>query len=171
MSKNDSSDRSLSWLGRLRRHPIFPLLLLIPITQIVRDHYPISHYPMYSRPNYEESVFFFVGDTDQKPVPVKLESGISVSQVGKKYRFHKLELIQKEEKKGRLFGQLTPEDISEIESTAGIKTLKFIREQSLKRRRESDLTDELRLVEVRLFFNGEKFEEKNQILATLAPSS
>jgi hypothetical protein len=91
--------------------------------------------------------------------------------VGKKYRFHKLELIQKEEKKGRLFGQLTPEDISEIESTAGIKTLKFIREQSLKRRRESDLTDELRLVEVRLFFNGEKFEEKNQILATLAPSS
>ena len=122
MSKNDSSDRSLSWLGRLRRHPIFPLLLLIPITQIVRDHYPISHYPMYSRPNYEESVFFFVGDTDQKPVPVKLESGISVSQVGKKYRFHKLELIQKEEKKGRLFGQLTPEDISEIESTAGIKS-------------------------------------------------
>ena len=168
---NDQPSVQASWFARLRRHPIFPLLLLIPITQIVRDNFPISHYPMYSRPSPTDISFFFVSGPDAKPLPVKIESGISVSQVGKKYRYHKLELIRAEEKKGRLYEQMTPENLTEIESKAAIETLEFVRTQSLKRRPGSDLTGELRLMQVKLLFMGKDYGEENKILATLSPAS
>jgi hypothetical protein len=171
MSTADSFAPKLPRFTGLLRHPIFPLLLLIPITQIVRDNYPVSHYPMYSKPSMAESVFFFVGGPDEKPLPVKLETGISVSQVGKKYRYHKLELIQGEEKQGRRFGQLTDERIAEIEARAARETLEFLRAQSLKRRPKIDLTSELKLVQVTLLFKDEGYSETCKTLATLAPAS
>ena len=126
---------------------------------------------MYSRPSPTDISFFFVSGPDAKPLPVKIESGISVSQVGKKYRYHKLELIRAEEKKGRLYEQMTPENLTEIESKAAIETLKFVRAQSLKRRPGSDLTGELRLMQVKLLFTGKDYGEENKVLATLPPAS
>lgn len=160
----------ISGFVRLCQHPIFPLLLLLPITQIVREQFPISHYPMFSRPLQADVSFLFVSGSDGIPIPIKIETGITVAQMRKKYSFHKKEIIRDEEQKGHFYGEMTKEKQSEIEASAAIETLNFLRVQSLKRRPGKDLTGELRLVQVDLHFTGEDYVEQNKTLAILAPA-
>jgi len=155
------------WFSKLRQHPIFPLLLLIPMTQIIRDEFPISHYPMFSRPSMSDVTFVYVSGPDAKPLPVKTESGISVAQVGKKFAHHKRELIRKFAKIGRHYDQMTNDELAQVEKEAAIETLNFVRGQSLKRRPGSDLTGELRLNEVKLVFLGDTYSEIAKTLAIL----
>lgn len=153
------------------RHPIFPLLCLIPITQLVRDQYPVSHYPMYKQPTSDSLGYHFVTDASDKPLPIKWHTSITASQVGKKFGRHKTDTIAKEEKKrGARFDEV-PEALAQSASkAAGEETLKFLRDQSLKQKRERQLKQGLRLHEVILAFGDRGFTERDTVVAELPPA-
>lgn len=153
------------------RHPIFPLLCLIPLTQIVRDEYPVSHYPMYSQPTSRELRFQYVAGADGRPLPVTTHTGITPSQVGKQYSRFKANLIKDEEKKtGRDLDDLAAIG-GELEKTikleAGTRTLKIVRERAADRRRP--LNEKIQLVEVTLGFGDGHFLESQKVVAELPP--
>ena len=49
------------------RHPTFPLIVLVLLTQIFRDEFPFSHYPMYSKPTSRPLKWQYMADGDGKP--------------------------------------------------------------------------------------------------------
>ncbi len=159
------------WFRRFMHHPIFPLVCLIPLTQIFRDEYPISHYPMYSQPTTRELRFQYVAGADGKPLPIIPYTGITPSQVGKKYSRHKAILIAKEEKRsGKSLDDLTGELEKTIKSAAGIETLVFLRDLSMKRKPEQRLTQPIKLVEVTLGFGKGEFTESEKVVAEIPAS-
>lgn len=156
-------------MHKFLRHPIFPLFCLIPLTQIVRDEYPISHYPMYSQPTSRELRFQYVAGPDGKPLPITTHTGITPSQVGKQYSRFKANLIKDEEKRtGRDLDDLAKiggELERRIKSDAGTRTLKIVRERAADRRRPLD--DKIQLVEVTLGFGDGHFTEQQKVVAEL----
>jgi hypothetical protein len=156
------------WFRRFMRHPIFPLVCLIPLTQIVRDEYPISHYPMYSQPTTRELRYQFVAGADDKPLPIIPHTGITPSQVGKKYSRHKAILIAAEEKRtGQKLDELTGDLEQTIKRAAGIETLEFLRKLSLDRKPAQHLVQTIKLYEVTLGFGDGHFTESQKIVAEL----
>ena len=155
------------WFRRLMRHPIFPLICLIPLTQAVRDEYPVSHYPMYSQPTSGDLLFQYVTGADEKPLPITRHTGITPSQVGKKYGRHKTILIQREEKRTGQVVDERSELRGDIMHAAGVETLTFLRDQSMKRKPELRLTQALKLFEVTLGFGGDDFTETKRLVAEL----
>ncbi len=162
--------RPAHWFRRFMRHPIFPLACLIPLTQIVRDEYPISHYPMYSQPTTRELRFQYVAGADDKPLPVVWHTGITPSQIGKKYSRHKAILIAAEEKRtGQDLDDLTGELETKIKSAAGTETLEFLRKLSFKRKADRRLKQSIKLYEVTLGFGHRQFTETQKVVAALPP--
>lgn len=158
------------WFHRLRKHPIFPLLCLIPLTQAVRDEYPISHYPMYSQPTSRELRFQYVTGADDQPLPITWHTGITPSQVGKQYSRFKANLIKAEEKKtGQDLEDLTGELETRIKDEAGTRTLKFLRDLSLQRNSDRHLAGAIKLYEVTLGFGDGHFTESQKVVAQLPP--
>lgn len=150
-------------------HPIFPLVCLIPLTQAVRDEYPISHYPMYSQPTSRELRFQYVAGEDDKPLPITWHTGITPSQVGKQYSRFKAILIKDEEKRtGRDFDELSGELETKIKDIAGTKTLAFLRDRSLTRTNRH-LAQGIKLYEVTLGFGDGEFTESQKVVAQLPP--
>jgi hypothetical protein len=155
---------------RFFQHPIFPLVCLIPLTQIVRDEYPISHYPMYSQPTSRELRYQYVAGPDGKPLPITIHTGITPSQVGKQYSKFKANLIRDEEKRsGRDLDDL--EEIGGelergIKETAGRRTLEFMKDRAQDRRRP--LPPTIKLVEVALGFGEGHFTEREKVVAELS---
>ncbi len=151
------------------RHPIFPLVCLIPLTQAVRDEYPISHYPMYSQPTSRELRFQYVAGADDKPLPITWHTGITPSQVGKHYSRFKAILIKgEEERTGQDLDDLTGDLESKIKDQAGTKTLTFLRDRSLTRPNR-DLSQGIKLYEVTLGFGDGHFTESQKVVAQLPP--
>lgn len=74
------------WWRRFVCHPVFPFFIYLGLTQAIRDNYPFSHYPMYSKPNSESLSFQYLADGDGKPLPLKWHTGITPSQLSKRYR-------------------------------------------------------------------------------------
>ena len=156
----------MSWT--FLRHPIFPVLCLIPFTQVVRDQYPVSHYPMYKQPTSDSLGYHFVTDATDKPLPIKWHTSITASQVGKKYNRHKTDTIAKEERKrGREFDEVPVELAKSAATGAGLETLTFLRAQSLKQKPERHLKQGLRLHEVVLAFGDKGFTERDVVIAEL----
>ena len=71
------------WWRRLTQLAVFPLLVYLVLTQLIRENYPFSHYPMYSRPNSKALGIQFLADGDGKPLPVVWHTGVSPSKVAK----------------------------------------------------------------------------------------
>ena len=167
-----NAPRSSRWRQRwraFRLHPVFPLVCLLFFTQLVRDDfYPFSHYPMYSRPSKGELSFSYVADAAGHPIPVKEETGLTFSKIGKKYRSESLDRIQAlEAGTGRKFSDLPENSRKPILKEAALATLGFVREQSFKRHAAGDLTGTLRLMEINLRLQGGKFTETETLLAEL----
>jgi hypothetical protein len=158
-----------SWWRRLRVHPIFPLLCILPLTQAIRDEYPFSHYPMYSQPTDRDLYFQYLADANGKPIAALTHTGISPSQLGKKYSRHKSILIKKEEKRtGQKLDDLQDGELAmKIKGEAANVALVFLREQSLKRKPGLQLNGEIQLIEVALGFGDGKFTERQRLLARL----
>lgn len=159
----------MSWT--FLRHPIFPVLCLIPLTQVVRDQYPVSHYPMYKQPTSDSLGYHFITDAKDKPLPIKWHTTITASQVGKKFNRHKTDSIAKEERKQGLTFDEVPAELAKSASTAaGLETLTFLREQSLKQKPDRHLKQGLRLHEVVLAFGNQGFTERDSVVAELPPA-
>jgi hypothetical protein len=71
---------------RLVFHPVFPFLVYLALTQVIRDNYPFSHYPMYSKPNSESLSFQYLADGEGNPLPLKWHTGMTPSQLSKIHR-------------------------------------------------------------------------------------
>lgn len=130
--------------SRLRRHAVFPLLVYLVLTQVFRDNYPFSHYPMYSKPTSKPLPFQYLADAEGKPLAVGTRTGITPSQVGKMYG-----------EKKRKFPN--PHD-------AAMEVLKDLRARSEKRKGR-ELPQRIQLIETTIGFKPGGFTETNRVLA------
>ncbi|MEI6535510.1 MAG: hypothetical protein WCN98_09240 [Verrucomicrobiaceae bacterium] len=129
---------------RMIFHPVFPLIIYVLLTQLVRDEYPFSHYPMYSKPNSESVGIQFLADGNGRPLPIMFHTGLSSSQVSK--------LMGNREKKFA-----THEE-------AGRDVLKYIRSVNAGRRGR-ELPSRIQLVETTIGFKDGVLVESRQVIA------
>jgi hypothetical protein len=122
---------------------------------------------MYSNPTTGDLRFQYVSGPDEKPLPIMTHTGITPSQVGKKYSRHKTIMIQQEEKRTGTVIDERRELQGEIMRAAGVETLTFLRELSMKRRPELRLTQPMKLFEVTLGFGDDDFTETKRVVAEL----
>ncbi len=128
----------------LWRHPVVPLLVLLLLTQILRDEYPFSHYPMYSNPTSRPLKWQYLADGDGKPLAHVYHTGISPSQVGKMHGTRKQRFATEEE--------------------AALDVLKYLRAMNAKRPRRP-LPEKIVLIETKIGFGDGHFIETNRVLA------
>lgn len=137
------------WWKRLIRSAVFPLLVYVALTQVFRENYPFSHYPMYSKPNSESLCMQFLADGDGKPLPVAWHTGVTPSKVAKlhanRMRNHR------------------------DETAASLDVLNFLREQNADRRGR-ELPQSITLVETTLAYSGGGIVESNRVLAVHSTS-
>jgi hypothetical protein len=129
---------------RLRRHAVFPLLVYLVLTQVLRESYPFSHYPMYSKPTSRPLPFQYLADETGKPLAVGTRTGITPSQVGKMYGERKKKFPDERE--------------------AALEVLKDLRARS-ERRKGRELPPRIQLIETTIGFKPGGFSETNRVLA------
>ncbi len=152
------------------RHPLTPLLVLGLALQLVREEYPFTHYPMYSRPAAEPNGYYYITDAGGDPLPVTWHTGMTPSRVGKQFLTIRLDFIRAEERRSGTSGRdFSKAVIAEFDERAGIEVLHYLREMSLQRSRnpERHLTGGLQLVEGRLRRGRQGLEETERVIATL----
>lgn len=126
------------------RHPLFPLLVLLVLTQSFRDEYPFSHYPMYSMPTARPLRFQYLADAEGKPLAHVYHTGVSPSQVGKMHGNAKKTHATEEE--------------------AALSVLRFLRTMNAKRPKRP-LPERIRLMETLIGFGDGHFVETTKVLA------
>jgi hypothetical protein len=124
-------------------HPVFPFLVYLVLTQLIRDNYPFSHYPMYSKPNSESLAFQYLADGDGKPLQVRWYTGMSPAQLAKRFR--------------------TDMRKNPTEEKAAQALLADIRERNLDRPKHA-LPDHIQLMEDRLSFDDGKLVENKRVI-------
>mgnify|MGYP006906265302 CR=1 FL=1 len=66
------------------RHPLFVMWAIVVFSLIVKESYPLSHFPMYS--NIEpKSHYFYLANGNGEPLKGKRYFGIAMSNMKKKY--------------------------------------------------------------------------------------
>lgn len=140
---NDTVPKPSRW-RRLTRHPVFPLLVYLVLTQVIRENYPFSHYPMYSRPGPGPLDIQFLADGENHPLPVVWHTGVTASKVAK---LHGNRLKKLHDQKA-----------------AADDVLLFLREANTERRGR-ELPAQIRLVESRLSFVDGRIVESQRVLA------
>lgn len=156
-----------TWFTALRAHAIFPLLLYLPISQALRDnHYPFSHFPMYSNPTEKPLNIHSLTDGEGRLLAIMRSTGVTPSHMSKMYGGYLKSLLGKEpalaEKQQR--AARTEEQLSPLAAQA---VLEVLREQSLKRGQQWQLRQAIQLRESRVGFGPEGFQETQHVLATL----
>jgi hypothetical protein len=129
---------------RLVRHPIFPLMVLVTITQFTRDQFPFSHYPMYSMPTSRPLKWQYMADGEGKPLAHVYHTGISPSQVGKMFGGYKHDFATEEE--------------------AALEVLKYLRQKNTQRPKRP-LPERIQLIETKVGFGDGHFIETNTVVA------
>ena len=124
--------------------PLLPLMAYLVLTQVIRENFPFSQYPMYSRPTSRPLKFQFLADGSGNPLPVGWHTGMTPSQVGK---------MHGERKKD-----------APSEEAAALKVLEFLRAQNAKRKGR-ELPARIQLVETSIGFDHSQFAETNRVLA------
>jgi len=128
-----------------RFHPVWPFVLYLLLTQLIRDNYPFSHYPMYSKPNSESLSFQYLADEKGEPLPLKRLTGLTPSQLSKLHR-------------DRLRKHPTEEE-------AALDVLQYVRKQNEPRSRNHPLPEKIELMEETMGFSGGKLVESKRVLA------
>lgn len=123
----------------LKRHPVFPLLVFTLLLQVAREEYPLSHYPMYSKPNRGEVRYAYLANADGKPLPLTWHTGMSPAKMSKMNGGLRLELIRAEERRSGLRSADFPGHVmDEINREAAERTLQYLRDLSVRRYRNTD---------------------------------
>ena len=131
-------------LKQFTGHAVFPLVVYVMLTQVLRENYPFSHYPMYSKPNSESLDIQFITDGDGKPIPVVWHTGITPSKVSK------------------LMGNRLKAGWSDRD--AALDVLVFLRKQNAGRRGRL-LPDKIKLMETSIAIQSGKVVESQRVLA------
>jgi hypothetical protein len=152
---------------RLRRHAIFPILLYLPLSQALRDnHYPVSHFPMYSQPTAKPLKIHLLTDEQGQLIPVLPRAGVTPSHMSKMYGGYHKALIQKDAAAAAKENRPAATEES-LMPEAALSVLKVLRKQSLKRKEKQHLRGSIQLRESQIGFGDGAFVETTQVLATL----
>ncbi len=130
----------------LRAHPIFPVLVFVALSLIIRDNYPFTHYSMYSNPTPRPLSYCFIADGAEDPLPLLYHTGISPSKLTK--RFNK--------EKGRYEDEGFTE--AEIREKAAADVIRYLRQLNSKRKKRL-LPEDFQLVRMQISIDGEGFKE------------
>ena len=159
------------------RHPFFCLPLLVAGSLLLEDDaYPFSNFPMYSDPDESENYLYLAKPAEPggkakevagewvAPLPSKTLTGITAPKIKKMYKRY-LEDYAKE------VDTRTKELSDEQRAKIGRQILAFFREQGEKR--NSEMTDDMRLIEVWITYNTEGgwFNEVASEIARQSPST
>lgn len=81
------------------QHALFPMLVLVVFSLIVKENYPFSNFPMYSKMS-PSTEYYILEDGEGQALPVKNCFGLSASALKKMYvkRLDKLAVKRSEEK-------------------------------------------------------------------------
>ena len=126
----------------LKRHAIFPILVYIALSMILKENYPFSHFPMYSNPSTKPLSYFYLADGEGEPLRLLYHTGLTTSRLTKRVGNEK----RKYEK-----GDLKEE---EIVAKAGVDVLRFIRKMNAKRSKTRPLPEDIQLVQMRITLDG-----------------
>ena len=162
IAKEASSDAPAeSCRGSLRRHPIFPIFLLILACMVTGEFYPFSPFSMYSNPSPVPLRFCYVTDGDGEALPILWHTGVSPASLTKKYRTHRGDIQE-----AIASGQRGSMDDMAIRKEAGETVLKWLRGLSYDRSNR-ELTGPIELVEVAISAGREGLNEDPQVVAEL----
>jgi hypothetical protein len=156
------------WIWSLRPHPVFPVLVFMLVSLIVKENFPFSHFAMYSNPTSRPLRFTYLADGEGEPLPILWHTGLSASRMTKKFNYHKGGLEKAARKEGRDDDE--PEVRAEIKAEAGAEVLRFMRDQSLTRNKR-ELTGPLQLVEMKVSIEGDRLVETTELIAEIAAAT
>ena len=151
------------WFRSLRRHAIFPILVYIVVSMVLKENYPFSHFPMYSKPTARPLSYSYIADGTGRggalgePVPLLYYTGLTPSALHKslghyKGRYEKDESLSKEE----------------IASRAGADVLEYVRERNAPRQKWGSkrfLPETIQYVRVRISYGDGTFIETPEVIA------
>ena len=121
---------------------------------------------MYCNPTSRPLPFQYLADKNQQPLPVVWHTGVTPSRVGKKFGWHKSELIEADLKLARK-EKREPRSQEDFKPESGYEVLKFLRKQSLLRKPHRHLPEDVLLMEVTLSFADEGFKEEHKVVGRL----
>ena len=128
-----------------RFHPVWPFLVYLVLTQLIRDNYPFSHYPMYSKPNSESLSFQYLADDKGEPLPLKRLTGLTPSQLSKIHKDRMRKHPSEEE--------------------AALDVLQTVRTMNEARSKNRPLPEKIGLMEETMSFSDGRLVESKRVLA------
>lgn len=139
------------WFHKLRRHPIFIVLVFVLASKIIGEFYPLSPFSMYSNPSSVPLRYYYVADGDGEPIPILWHSGQTPARLTKKYRAERGQIEQALEKSD---GKEQLSD-AEIRAEAGKIVLRYVIKLSHGRSKKRHLKPPLQLVEVAIHMDDD----------------
>ncbi len=152
-----------AWFQPLRRHAIFPVLVFIVASEIIRENYPFSHFPMYARPSSGTLTYCYVTDGDRNPVPLMWHTGITPARTSKMLGF-RVQEVEEDERRRKKEDDGPPRTDAQIRAEAGAEVLKYLRHMNSKREKRP-LPEKIKLVEVTVGYGDGGFTERPEAIA------
>ena len=159
----DQAEQSPSRFRRLRKHFVFPILIYIVASMILKENYPFSHFPMYSDPSPKPLHYSYIADGTGKdgklgePIPLLYYSGLTPSALHKSLGHHK-----------GTFEKDKSLDRAQINSRAGAEVLKYVRRRNAPRQKWGSkrfLPETIQYVHVAISYGDKEFIETPKVIA------
>lgn len=149
-----------------RFRSFFPLLAFAAVSLAVKEHYPFSHYPMYSNPR--DGVIRLYGIQDAgtgELLPMKSHSGLSAGKLSKKMGSEVRETVQRKRGQAEEPSGGWASDPS-VRREAAQGALAYFVSLAAKRRSQQ-LPARVQLVEMTVWKEDGAYRETSEILAEL----
>ena len=135
--------------------PIKTLFIITLLNLILKENYPFSHYPMYSR--FSRSTFYiFVTNEKDEPLPLRSFCGVSAAILRKMYESF---LYQSTKKRSNKIEELTSEDLKPISKSI----LDYVKTSAEKKKSKIDFKS-LRLYEATISIDNGSISRERKLL-------
>jgi hypothetical protein len=125
---------------------------------VLKENYPFSHFPMYSR-NSEKTYVVHITDGEDKPIVFRQQFGRSVIRVKK--------IFDKAVARAKKDPDFEGKSREETEQILGIATLRQAVEERIPRVEDPESYDVLRLWKTDLQLEGSEIEERSYLVAEI----
>ncbi len=150
---------------RIARFPFWPLVVVAIVSLSVQEFFPLSRFPMYSKPD-DETWYVYVADDQGAPIALLRHFGVSNTFVRKVFKSARERLLDRD-------GTL---DRETAEARAGVETLDYlVRQRRTKKKRPREFAG-LQLIKVDVELAGDHVERAaraiaESVIAASAPAS
>ena len=145
-------------IRKIRCRDVAFAFLLTAALYFIKEWYPFSHFPMYSRLD-PRATLVFLTDQNDEPLGFRTQFGFAASNAKKKYN-SRLDEVASEH--GRRFFSASPEDKKE----AAADLLDYFYDRRRKGKFEARQVTELRFYHRVLEWKGGKMHETDEFLAS-----